>query len=277
MGSWVTPHLRTDIDRKSLGFSFLLIVCLCCVSCGSDVQQPGTINNGNWLLTGKSTSDSSRMFYAAGPLVQTGLSVAGTVKIGNWAADFLGLNAGSTLDCLSTDDTVKLSGSFSGSKLVVTGVSNSGGSLSLKLEGTADKLTGTYTVQNTAACTGTGTVTAAMVQPVDGTWTGIVHYMDGVNSGVSVNVQITQGTFNSISGNAPITGSGTLFVTDPNNPLHVTPNPCVVDSSFVVGDRIAITCAPFAFQGVIADPATPAHLLGSTSWPLGTVLLTKSN
>lgn len=265
------PDIQRETVRRSLTFPLTLLVCLCFLSCGSDVQRPGTINNGNWWVAGRSTSDPSKIFYAAGPLVQTGNSVSGTFTIGNWAADYMGLNAGSTWDCLSTDDTATLSGTLSGSRLTLAGVSHNGGYLELKLEGTGANLSGTYTVKDPATCTGTGTVTATMVQPVDGSWTGSVAYLDGAYSGVSVNITVTQGTFDSTHGNTPITGSGVLYVSNPNNPRQVTPNGCVLDSSFVSGDRVVINCPPFAFRGTLPDPAHTRLLLGPTSWPLGFV------
>jgi hypothetical protein len=260
----ITPVVSEKPQARAVLVSLLLILSFNLSSCGG-TPQPGTISNGNWWMKASSSMNSGQVLYVDGPLVQTGSSVSGTMLISTSAVDLGSYNA------------VVLSGNFSGGTLRLAASLNNGCSMTLKLTGNEDNLTGTYaTTGEAAACNDRGTAVAGLVHPIDGTWIGTIHNIDGTESPVSVSINLAQGTFSTANADSPLTGTGTIYAKDPVIPIDVSSTPCAVETSSISGAHVRIDCPFLNFRGRIVDPANSTGMSGFTSSLItGTLYLKK--
>jgi hypothetical protein len=260
----IAPVVSEKPQARAVFVSLLLILSFNLSSCGG-ASQPGTISSGNWWMKASSSINSGQVLYVDGPLVQTESSVSGTMLISTSAVDFVSSNA------------VVLSGNFSGSTLRLAAPLNNGCYMTLKLTGNEGNLSGTYTTTGeAAACNDRGTALAGLVHPIDGTWIGTIHNIDGTESPVSVGLTLAQGTFSTANADSPVTGTGTIYAKDPVNPIIVSSMPCAVETSSISGAHVRIACPFLDFRGRIVDPTNSTEISGFTA-PLitGTVNLKK--
>jgi hypothetical protein len=256
--------------RIALGLG-LLVSCFCWSSCGGGSQVPGTVNSGNWSITGTSTANQGQSLHMAGTMTQTGNSVIGDMVVVN-----------APVDCLTLLQVVNLSGSFSGDVLTFSSLPINGEVITLKLKGTGSGLSGTYTVLGGgASCDDAGTATAAVIPAITGVWTGTLRNLDGTVSG-NVQVDLTEGPFGA-DGYSPLSGTASLAFIDPTNPRNfLPPTTCPLSTSgstisaFSGGGLSIYSC--FTYHGVIVTPDTPGSSVafqGFTQNPTGSLFLTK--
>lgn len=207
----------------------------------------------------------------AGTMIQSGNSVSGAMVAVNTA-----------VDCLTLHEVVQLTGSFSGEGLTLSSLPINGGVITLKLKGTGNALSGTYTMSGGGpSCDDAGTATAAMLPTISGIWTGTLRNLDGTTSG-NVELDLTEGQF-SLDGYSPLSGTASVALIDPTNPRSfLPPVTCSLSTSGSTmsafsGGKLSIY-ACFTYIGWVVTPDTPDGPLafqGPTYNPFGTLYLTK--
>jgi hypothetical protein len=228
--------------------------------CGGNASssQPFAIQSGNWSISGASTAAPGNSFSGGGSLSQSGSNVSGVMHF---------LNAA----CLDGTD-IPVSGSVTGQKITLTSPAVLGQVVTVNASGSATALSGTYTMTVTGPnCIGAsndqGTITAALVPSITGTWHGS---FTSLVSGSSINATAN------LTQSATPDAHGFFFIT---GTLAFTGSPCFTSGqvestplqSGIAGSEVGLNITTndqpspglTTFNGTVDVPSTANSISGS--------------
>lgn len=228
------------------------------VSCGGASSTSGSqevLGNGNWYISGASTTSTGQAVSLGGGLTQSGSTISGTLQV----SDYLN----NVSDCLISSDSVAFSGSYWNDSLTLTSQAINGNVITAKMTGSGGSLSGTYVVAgDTAGCDDKGTIVATYVPPLTGSWSGAFTNPDGSLIGLNYTVELTQGAVTA-NGSSPLTGTVTGSSTTGNfagSTLQLSTSGTT--TSAVTGDVVYLPFGASSFVGTITDPATATEITG---------------
>jgi hypothetical protein len=261
---------------KIASASLAAIFAVALVGCGSDSNL--TLTQGNWSIAATSNGGLARQsskkhksqiksnvsadFFVGGNLTQTGSNVAGTMYI-----------VGS--DCLDSSSGIAFTGTVKGTQVTLTSPSLEGQVITITASGTSTStttsLTGTYAVTGTGCDVGdTGTLTANLVAPITGTWSGPLSNCDaGVNgcSNATISIDMTQATTVSTDGTFALTGN----ITYTNSGCGTVSG--TITGGFIAGQFVTLNAnttdtsegtESFTYDFALLDnPTTPLNMTGT--------------
>jgi hypothetical protein len=225
---------------------------------GASSGQPFAIQSGNWSISGTSTAAPGNSFFGGGGLSQSGNNVSGVLHF---------LNA----PCIDGTD-IPVSGSVAGQKVTLASPAVLGEVVTVNASGSATALSGTYTTAVTGPdCIGAsndqGTISAALVPSITGTWHGS---FTSLVSGSSINATAN------LTQSATPGAHGFFFIT---GTLGFTGSPCFTSGqiestptqSSIAGSAVGLTITTndqptpglTTFNGTVDVPSAANSISGS--------------
>lgn len=162
----------------------------------SAVFSSASVNAGNWYLQASSQTDASRIPQLGGLLTQTGSTISGVVHVSNSS-------------CFEWVTDVPVSGVINGDNITLTSDSIEGQVITISGLANENALSGNYSIAGGCADGDRGSVSAVLVPPATGRWSGPFP-SNGTDQSVVANfVQDAPnaGGYSALSGNLSFTGS----------------------------------------------------------------------
>lgn len=146
--------------KKILAISIFISAMVLFPVCG---QAQAGLTSGNWYLQTSSqvAADASQMPQIGGSLTQTDSAIAGVLHVSN-----------STCFDWATD--IPVSGSVAGNSVTLTSGDINGQIITITGSANSTLITGTYSIASGCAGGDAGTITAVLVSPATGNWTGTI-------------------------------------------------------------------------------------------------------
>jgi hypothetical protein len=222
------------------------VLSLVLTGCGANSSM--SLTQGNWSMTATPTAGGNGTFYIGGNLSQSGSSVSANMYV-----------VGS--QCFDSSAQVALSGTVSGTQLVLTSGSVQGQVVTITTKGTGGSTTsGTYTVAGGCDDGDTGNIAATLVPSISATWSGPIVSQGGPN--VTLSFALTQAASASSNGTFAISGNGSFANSSCSNSATVT-------NAFIAGPYLLVNGTTddggdFSYSQVLLNnPSTPTSMKGT--------------
>jgi hypothetical protein len=227
---------------------------LALVGCGG--SDTLALTEGNWSVAATSNVGARDLalasFYIGGNLKQSGSTVSGSMYV---------VGSG----CFPASQLIDITGTVKGKKVTLTTAAFQEQVVTVTATGTdSSTLTGTYSIAGGLCDGDQGTVSAAAVPAITGTWNGLVNPIGPSRLGISqatLSIALTQAATPSEDGTFALTGTVTF-----------TNSNCSV-SGTITGGSVAGLYVPFLDVDTVEQGGGPGHfqfsnaLLDSASAP----------
>ena len=225
--------------KKAFTISIAIFVVILSSTFGN-----ASVTAGNWYLQASSLVivDASQVPQLGGSLTQTESPISGVLHVSNSS-------------CFDEATDIPISGTVNGDIVTLTSDDIVGQIITITGSATSNLITGTYSVANGCAGGDHGTITAVLIPPVTGNWTGTIHTDDGTNKGATASFaqdSPNAGGYSPLSGTLTLSGfqctmSGTL----------------ATEQSWLLGNLVqaVVTMSDgsvLTFNGLITDASTTA-------------------
>jgi len=207
-------------------------------------QAQAIVTSGNWYLqtTSQVAKDASQLPQVGGSLTQTDSTISGVLHVSN-----------STCFDWATD--VPVSGTITGNSVTITSADVSGQIITIAGSVNANLITGTYSIASGCGGGDYGTITAVLVSPATGNWTGTV---TSVPTNSAATASFSQASPNA-DGFSPL--SGTLTMSGLSCSISGT---LAKEQSWVLGNLVQGVAnltdgSTLAFNGFITNASTSAN------------------
>jgi hypothetical protein len=202
-----------------------------------------SVTAGNWYLQASSqvSADASQIPQIGGSLTQTDSVISGVLHVSNSS-------------CFDGATAIPVSGTVSGDTVTLTSDSIIGQVITITGSATSNLMTGTYSIASGCAGGDHGTITAVLIPPVTGNWTGT--FTDD-STGKAATASFSQDAPNP-DGYSPL--SGTLNLSGSQCSISGT---LATEQSWVLGNLVQANVnmsdgSILALTGFITDASTTA-------------------
>ena len=229
--------------KKIFGITILLFVSAM-VLFPVHGEAQASIAAGNWYLQAASqaTSGTSQIPQFGGSLAQTGSTISGVLHVNNSS-------------CFDWATDVPVSGTVTGGTVTLTSDSIIGQIITITGAATSNLITGTYSIASGCAGGDYGTITAVLLSPATGNWTGAFSSNGTANTATA---SFSQGSPNA-DGYSPLSGTFTL-----SGPQCSFAGTLATQQSWILGNLVQAVVnvsdgSVLALNGYFIDVSTSAN------------------
>ncbi|MBZ5654423.1 MAG: hypothetical protein LAO56_03990 [Acidobacteriia bacterium] len=225
----------------------VLVFAFALTGCGFLNSSSPAVTAGNWSFIATSTVTPSQISHLGGSLAISGSNVSSTMH--------------SDLPCYDVSAPFSFGGTLQNKQITFTSPANASGQVVTVIASVASPtaITGSYTVTAGGGCPADqGTITAARVPSMNGTWTAPIVGSGGSN--VTLSMALTQASTASADGTYALTGN----LTYANSTCSLSGT---VTNSYLAGTMLVINGATLETDSSSGDFEIPDALLNNSSAP----------
>jgi len=227
----------------------VLVFAFALTGCGflNSSSSRSALNAGNWSFIATSTVTPSQISHIGGNLAVSGSAVSSTMH--------------SDLGCFDVSAPFAFGGTLQNKQITFTSPANANGQVVTVIASVTSPtaITGSYTVTAGGGCLADqGSITAARVPSISGTWTGPIVGSGGPN--VTLAMALTQAATASSDGTFALTGN----LTYANSSCSVSGT---VTNSYLAGTMLVINGTTLETDNSAGNFQIPDALLNSSSAP----------